>query len=507
MTASANNAGAITAAGKAVIWGQKSPDTADPTDVPADLENVVSLAIANNSAAAVKSNGEVVAWGLNSFGEATVPVGLTGVTSITGGGAQFYALKSDGTVVAWGRTTNSQLALPALLTDTTDSIHVVDVSARAQGGLALMSDGSLVNWGQFSAGTNAIPPALTGKQIAAISTSNLNNNLVLATDGTFATWGQSDGIPELSAFPPSLAGADVAALSIGGQHAIALVTKVLPLAKPTIAGAPTVGQTLTATPSEFSGAPTAVTGQWLADGTEIAGATATTLTLTAAELGKKITYASTATKAPAAPVISISAQTAAVQPDVVASTTAISAPTRAYGSAGTANVTVSNTAGRPVTGTITLTGAGAAQTKAVSGGKATFSLPKNLSPKAYTLTAKYNGSAQVASSTRTARYTVVKGKVRSTTFKATKTPTSKKSGKATVTVTTPSGLAKATGKVTVTIKKGSTKKTIKTTLSGGKRSITLPKLKKGTWKVQVAYAGDKNYGSAKSKSYSLKIKK
>jgi hypothetical protein len=46
--------------------------------------------------------GTVVAWGGNAFGESNVPAGLTNVVQVGGGENFSLALKSDGTVVAWG---------------------------------------------------------------------------------------------------------------------------------------------------------------------------------------------------------------------------------------------------------------------------------------------------------------------------------------------------------------------------------------------------------------------
>lgn len=89
----------------------------------------------------------------------------------------------------------------------------------------------------------------------------------------------------------------------------------------------------------------------------------------------------------------------------------------------------------------------------------------------------------------------------------TKKPTAKKKGKATITVATPGGRPKASGKVTITFKKGSTSKKVSVTLSNGKKSVGIPKLAKGTWKVTAAYAGNATYLSSTSKAVTLKVKK
>jgi hypothetical protein len=501
--ASQNNAGAVTSDGRVVVWGQHSEPSEgdlglDPTDVPAGLTGVTSLAIGAYSAGAVKSGGTVVTWGLNPNNEITPPPGLSGVTSLAATSNAYFALKTDGTVTAWGATTGNQLVLPTSLTTLG---NVKAVSARSSGGLALLANGKLESWGQSATGSNAVPPGLADKTVVAIATQG-NRNLVLDSGGTVWVWGVATPAALLTP-PSSLTGAEIVQISTSSQHAVALVTKVREVTKPTIAGASAPGQTLTATPATFSASPTSVTGQWRADGVDIAGATAPTLDVTAARAGQRITYVSKAVKGSSETFESVSAPTA---PFTVAATTAISAAGSTYGKGGIATVTVSNGAGLPVSGTVTLTGAGAPQTAAVTGGRATFSLASTASAGSYTLTASYSGSTQLSSSAAAARYSIAKAKTKRPAFRASKAPTSKKKGKATVTVSTGSGLAKATGKVTITLK-GKSKKTIKTTLAGGKKSISLPKLKKGTYKVTVSYAGDKNYAAQKSSTYKLKIKK
>ena len=69
---------------------------------------------------ALKSDGTVAAWGMNSLGQVgdgtatnrltPVPVsGLTGVTAVAAGTSYSLALKSDGSVWAWGNNEYGQL--------------------------------------------------------------------------------------------------------------------------------------------------------------------------------------------------------------------------------------------------------------------------------------------------------------------------------------------------------------------------------------------------------------
>jgi alpha-tubulin suppressor-like RCC1 family protein len=51
----------------------------------------------------VKSDGTVVAWGSNEYGQTNVPPSITGVVQIAANDTRTVALKSDGTVLEWGR--------------------------------------------------------------------------------------------------------------------------------------------------------------------------------------------------------------------------------------------------------------------------------------------------------------------------------------------------------------------------------------------------------------------
>ncbi|QGG40488.1 Ig-like domain repeat protein [Aeromicrobium yanjiei] len=187
--------------------------------------------------------------------------------------------------------------------------------------------------------------------------------------------------------------------------------------------------------------------------------------------------------------------------DPLASTPVVSAPASSFGKAAKVTVTVPTVQGAGPTGTVRLTGGGSAQTKALSGGKATFTLSSTLPTGARTLTAAYAGDANYRATSGTTSLTVKKATV-SIKDKVTKKPTRKKSGKATVTVTSKVSAHKPGGKVKVYFKK-SGQKTVTTstkTLKSGKATVTVPKLKKkGTWKVYVKYSAGTGYSSVSSK--------
>ena len=73
------------------------------------------LVCGKNHAAALKSDGTVVCWGDDTYGQSTVPVDLSGVVGIAAGDNHTVALKSDGTVVCWGDNLYGQCTVPANL--------------------------------------------------------------------------------------------------------------------------------------------------------------------------------------------------------------------------------------------------------------------------------------------------------------------------------------------------------------------------------------------------------
>jgi hypothetical protein len=182
---------------------------------------------------------------------------------------------------------------------------------------------------------------------------------------------------------------------------------------------------------------------------------------------------------------------------------AITAPTTAtYGTAVKVTIAVTDSRGTPAPGRVTLSGAGSSVTVTVpSTGKAVITLPKALAVKSYyTLKATYAGSTNVAGASATARLTVTRGTVSKVGVKVDVVPTSTTTGKATVTVSTASGLATPTGKVTVTVQRGSVKKSVAAWLRYGKVTLTLPKLTRGTWVATVSYAGSATYAPATAKA-------
>ena len=69
---------------------------------PIGLNDAVEISAGSEHSLALRSNGTVVAWGSNYYGQTNVPSGLSNVVAISAGGGNSMALRADGTITAWG---------------------------------------------------------------------------------------------------------------------------------------------------------------------------------------------------------------------------------------------------------------------------------------------------------------------------------------------------------------------------------------------------------------------
>ena len=177
--------------------------------MPAGLTSVVSLSTSYAHSLALKSDGTVVAWGINDLGQATIPPNLTGVVAVAAGYQHSLAVKSDGTVVAWGSTASGATQPP------TDAANIVSVAAGEQFSLALRTDGTVIAWGRNDHGQTTIPSGLSGvKAVAA----GLLHGMALKSDGTVVVWGYNGNGQRM--VPSGLT--SVVAIAAGLLHSIAL---------------------------------------------------------------------------------------------------------------------------------------------------------------------------------------------------------------------------------------------------------------------------------------------
>ncbi len=159
-----------------VVWGS---NTYGQTNVPVIATDVVAIAAGGSHSLALRADGTVVGWGLNSLGQATgIPTTsgfphsssggvtlagqpLTGVVAIAAGSSHSLALRADGTVVGWGITGAGRPPVFTISSDPEDPLFpsgvvtlagqtlegVVAIAAAGSYSLALKTDGTVVGWG------------------------------------------------------------------------------------------------------------------------------------------------------------------------------------------------------------------------------------------------------------------------------------------------------------------------------------------------------------------------
>jgi alpha-tubulin suppressor-like RCC1 family protein len=202
---------ALKSDGTVVVWGdnyygQTTGIPTAPTDLSAvadpvtlngqTLNGVTAIAAGYYHTVVLTSDSTVVAWGDNSRGQTTVPAGLSGITAIAAGAWHTVALKSDGTVVAWGWNSFGQTTIPTGLSG------VTAIAASSLHTVALKSDGTVVAWGQNTTGavtgtpTNsnvvANPVTLNGQVLSgvvAVAAADDAHTVALKSDGTVVAWG------------------------------------------------------------------------------------------------------------------------------------------------------------------------------------------------------------------------------------------------------------------------------------------------------------------------------
>jgi hypothetical protein len=237
--------------GSLVQWGSLG------TGAPG-LTNAAAIAAGWDHALALMAGGTVISWGTRS----NTPAGLTNVTAISAGKGHSMALRSDGRVFVWGDNAYGKTNVPATAT------NVVAIAAGQDHCLALKRDGRILAWGGNYAGQTNIPSDLTN--VVAIAAGSLHN-LALRPNGVIAAWGDNTYGQTVV---PSLGG--VFGIAAGGSHSLAItgdgfpIIEVQPLSQSPIITKTAALQVLA------SGTPQP-TFQWQRDGTNLPGATASSL--------------------------------------------------------------------------------------------------------------------------------------------------------------------------------------------------------------------------------------
>ena len=173
---------------------------------------------------ALKRSGEVISWEIPDRHEwinnliqpiphyPVPPDAQNGIVAISMAGEHCLALKSSGQVVAWGRVGVSTAPgmydqnylefadANSILPQEVDS-GVVAIAAGPHNGVAIKQDGSLVQWGKHLAymggasvvNLQPIPQGLAGKTIVSVQAANLSSMVTaLTSEGDAFMWGMGN---------------------------------------------------------------------------------------------------------------------------------------------------------------------------------------------------------------------------------------------------------------------------------------------------------------------------
>ena len=282
IAASGSHSLALCSDGTLIEWGRyfngqannssTKPALVDQTGVLAG-KTVTAIAAGDDHSVALCSDGTLATWGYNTNGQLgnnsnadfSVPVRVSTsgvlagktVTAIAAGAWHNLALCSDGTLVAWGynnygqlgnnSTTNANAPVAATQTGVLAGKTVTTIAGGGYHSLALCSDGTLTAWGNNSAGqlgnnstaNSSVPVSvsqtgvLLGKTVAEISCGGYHS-LIRCSDGTMVAWGNNgsgqlgnnnttnSGIPSVVPTTALMSGARVLTATAGSLHCLAV---------------------------------------------------------------------------------------------------------------------------------------------------------------------------------------------------------------------------------------------------------------------------------------------
>ncbi len=177
------------------------------------LLEIIAIAAGGDHSLALKSNGNVVAWGRNDQGQigngcssycsvVSWPMQITSnVTSISAGDTHSLAMKTDGTIWGWGRTYEGQLGtingiygIQGVPVQIPGISAIKNIWSKGAWNIALSGDGKIFEWGHRFSPDDRNPrqvPELDNVTIAAVGPSYLSNYAVGAAvkkDGSAWQW-------------------------------------------------------------------------------------------------------------------------------------------------------------------------------------------------------------------------------------------------------------------------------------------------------------------------------
>lgn len=225
ISAGGGNSFAITADSTLWTWGNGWPSIFLPAQVwdaagTGTLAGIADISTSLNHSLALAADGTVWAWGSNGSGQLGNGTGLgsiypvqvstlgAGVTAISAGENHSLALKNDGTVRAWGLNSGGQLGInsdidafvPVQVIGPGNSgflSNVEGVSAGKSHSLARYADGTVWAWGNNSSGqlgdgttiSQSTPVKVLDISAATTISAGGNHSAALSASDLIWTWG------------------------------------------------------------------------------------------------------------------------------------------------------------------------------------------------------------------------------------------------------------------------------------------------------------------------------
>jgi Regulator of chromosome condensation (RCC1) repeat len=121
---------------------------------PSDATPARAVAAGEYFAMSLRTDGSVVCWGNNGYGQCNAPADLGTVSKIAAGRYHSMALRVDGTVACWGYNDYGQCNVPTKLG------AVVDIAGGYYHSVALQQDGTVRCWGYNGSGQCSVPANL-----------------------------------------------------------------------------------------------------------------------------------------------------------------------------------------------------------------------------------------------------------------------------------------------------------------------------------------------------------
>jgi uncharacterized repeat protein (TIGR03803 family) len=321
--------------GNNTINNSSLPIAVTTAGTPLAGKSVVAISAGTQHSLVLCADGTLAAWGYNSYGQVgnntftnnyNAPVAVTTagtplagktVVSVVAGGFHNLALCSDGTLVTWGdnmygqlgNSTTTNSSVPVAVTTAGTALAGKTVIAMAAGyfhSVVLCSDGTLAAWGwniygqlgNGSTSQSTVPVAvstsgvLAGKTVVGLAAGYFHSE-ARCSDGTVATWGNNtngqlgNNSVSSSSLPVAVSTSTLTAgehfmLVAGGQstyHTVALVASPAPPSATTLAASSVTATTVVLNGTVNANGGTATVsfdyGLTTSYGTNVAGSPAT----------------------------------------------------------------------------------------------------------------------------------------------------------------------------------------------------------------------------------------